>query len=126
MITIASFIALGILSCLTALQLALICGAPLGKLAWGGKYTRLPYRLRLASLVSIGLYALFATFAAMKAGIIPRTIHEPYLTIGIWMFTAYFFIGIAMNAVSRSKSERNTMTPTAALLAITFLLIAVA
>lgn len=41
--------------------------------------------------------------------------------IGIWVVTVYFFVGVLMNAASRSKSERAVMTPTVLLLAVLFL-----
>jgi hypothetical protein len=45
--------------------------------------------------------------------------------IVIWVTVAYFFLGTGMNLISRSLSERITMTPTAALLGVLTLLAAV-
>lgn len=121
-----TLIALLTLLALTLFQLALICGASLGKFAWGGNSTVLPTRLRIASAISIVLYAVFALFIASKAGLI-QTIHHPQiLNVSLWVFTVYFFIGIAMNAISHSKAERSLMTPVAAILAISFLIVALA
>jgi hypothetical protein len=118
-----ALIALLTLLGLTLFQLALIFGAPLGRFAWGGNLTILPTRLRIASLISIILYATFALFIASKAGII-QTIHHPQvISVSLWVFTIYFFIGIAMNAISRSNAERTLMTPVAAVLAISFLVV---
>jgi hypothetical protein len=118
-----TLIALLTLLALTLFQLALICGAPLGKFAWGGNTTVLPTRLRIASATSIVIYAVFALFIASKAGLV-QTIHHPQiLNVSLWVFTGYFFLGIIMNAISRSKAERSLMTPVAAILAVSFLIV---
>ncbi len=44
----------------------------------------------------------------------------------MWVVVAYFVLGIAMNAISRSKPERWAMVPVAAVLAVLSLLIALA
>ncbi|WP_425846025.1 hypothetical protein [Agrococcus sp. TSP3-2-1] len=44
----------------------------------------------------------------------------------VWVVVAYFVLGIAMNAISRSKPERWAMVPVAAVLAVLSLLIALA
>lgn len=51
MIEIAVVIACLILVGLTAFQIALILGAPLGKYAWGGTHTILPVSLKVASVI---------------------------------------------------------------------------
>ena len=109
---------------LTLFQIALILGAPLGRFAWGGGSKVLPLRLRIASFTSIILYLIFAAFVASKAGMLPVIDNKEVLSTGMWIFTVYFFIGIAMNAISRSKPERNLMTPIAAILAVSFLVVA--
>ena len=37
-------------------------------------------------------------------------------TLAAWVVVGYFFIGIGMNLLSRNKSERAVMAPTAAVL----------
>jgi hypothetical protein len=54
---------------LTIFQVALIAGAPLGRMAWGGKHRVLPANLRIGKAVSIGVYALFAYAALAMAGL---------------------------------------------------------
>jgi hypothetical protein len=39
------------------------------------------------------------------------------ISIAIWVIAGYLVLGIAMNAVSRSRPERLTMAPVSALLA---------
>ena len=120
---ISALVALAALIGLVLFQIALIVGAPIGKFAWGGNNTTLPTRLRIASFTSIILYAIFAMFVAAKAGLIDTIDNQRVIDTGMWVFTIYFFIGIAMNAISRSKPERNLMTPVAATLAISFLIV---
>ncbi len=52
-----------ILAALAVFQVALIAGAPLGHLAWGGQDRVLPRTKRAGSVVSVVLYAAFALLA---------------------------------------------------------------
>lgn len=105
-------------------QLLLILGAPLGKYAWGGSHTILPAKLRIGSVISIVLYFIFALIILHRTGQIDILGDSNFSNIGIWALTVYFFIGVFMNGISRSKHERWVMTPTALVLAILCLLIA--
>lgn len=123
---IFGIIALVTLLALTVFQIALILGAPIGNYAWGGQHTVLPKKLRFSSVISIILYLIFASFIATKIGLLTIVVNPATLTTGLWLFTAYFFVGIFMNAISKSKKERLVMTPAAALLAISFLIVTLA
>jgi hypothetical protein len=125
MIEIFAIVSCIILLGLTIFQLALIFGAPIGKYAWGGAHTTLPRNLRIGSAVSILLYGIFAAIILGKAEIITLFNNHAITNIGIWILAIYFCIGVVMNGVSRSKPERNLMTPTALVLAVLTLLIAV-
>jgi hypothetical protein len=107
-------IALVLLAALGAFQVLLIFGQPLGRFAWGGQHNVLPTNLRISSILSIPLYALFAAVIADRAGL--ASIGFP--DYAIWALAAYFTLGILMNGISRSKDERNVMTPVALALAI--------
>jgi hypothetical protein len=112
-----------ILALLAVFQLALALGAPLGRFAWGGQHRVLPTRLRMGSLVSIVIYGLVAVLALDKVGltdVVPDVVSD----IGMWVVFAYFVLGIPLNAISRSKPERYTMTPVVAVLAVLSLLVA--
>nr|WP_256870654.1 hypothetical protein [Paenarthrobacter nitroguajacolicus] len=98
-------------------------GAPLGRFAWGGQHDVLPRKLRVGSVVSIVLYVLFGYTALAKAGLVPVLVSETFTDIFMWVLTAYFILGVAMNAISRSKPERFVMTPVALVLAVLFLLL---
>lgn len=118
---LSAAIALLILLLLTVFQIALIAGAPLGKFAWGGQHCVLPRSLRISSIASIVLYAIFAAFIVSKVGIIEVIPHEAVVSTGMWIISVYFCVGIVMNLMSRSRSERLLMTPLALSLAATFL-----
>lgn len=96
---------------LAVFQFALALGAPLGRFAWGGGHERLPAPLRIGSAISIALYVLFCAIIAERAGLIALFPWSSVSTIGAWLVAGYLGLGIVMNAISRSKPERYTMTP---------------
>ncbi len=113
-----------LLAGLAVFQLALALGAPLGRFAWGGGHERLPRNLRIGSLIAIAIYALLATIMLDRAGL-ARIFPDPAIaSIGAWIAVAYLALGIPMNAISRSKPERFTMTPIVTLLLTLALFIA--
>lgn len=124
MTEIAAIIACIILAGLSAFQAALILGVPIGKYAWGGQHNTLPRHLRIASGISIILYAIFAAFILSKANLSPIVVSQTVVNIATWVLAIYFCIGVPMNAISRSKPERNLMTPVALVLAIATLTLA--
>jgi hypothetical protein len=118
-IVFSAIAAVVLLAALAVFQMALVVGAPLGHLAWGGRHRVLPSRLRIGSAVSTALYAVFAVviWAAVSRS---SAVGE----IGIWVLTAFFAVGVLMNAVSPSRPERLLMTPVALVLALCCLAIA--
>ena len=112
-----------ILAALAVFQLALALGAPLGRFAWGGQHRVLPAGLRVGSLVSIVVYAVIVALALDKVGLID-VVPDVVSDVGMWVAFAYFVLGIPMNAISRSKPERWTMTPVALVLGVLSLAVA--
>ncbi len=108
---IAAIILCVLLGLLAVFQLALVCGAPLGHFAWGGADRVLPPRKRIGSVIAIVLYAVFAWVFLMKAALVPMALPEVVVDVASWVIAAYIALGIPMNAISRSKPERYTMTP---------------
>jgi hypothetical protein len=106
-----------LLAVLAVFQGFLIAGAPLGEYAWGGQHRVLPRRLRIGSVVSIVLYALFAVVALAKAGILEILPGTPAVDIAMWVVAGYLLLGVPLNAISRSRKERLVMTPTVLVLA---------
>jgi hypothetical protein len=123
-ITSAAVVGVALLACLAVFQLLLIAGAPLGRFAWGGQNPVLPTGLRIGSAVSIALYAGFALLMLQAAGAV-TVLPTGAAGVAVWVLTAYFAVGVAMNAASRSRSERLVMTPVAVVLAIVCLVLAV-
>ena len=58
-----------------------------------------------------------------RAGLVDL-VPEPVSVVGMWVAFAYFLVGIPLNAISRSRAERLTMTPVVAVLALLSLLVA--
>ena len=123
---VAAVVAYLLLAGLAVVQIALAAGAPLGRLAWGGKHRVLPRGLRIASAVSVLLYALFAFVISRAVGYATDVGDHREGYPLIWVLTAYFGIGVLANLASRSRPERLVMTPVALLLALCCLVIALA
>src|ERR671917_2033912 len=100
----AAVVGVVLLAALAVFQTALICGAPLGRFAWGGQHVVLPSRLRIGSAVSIVLYALFALLVLQAAGVV-SLLPDGVADVGIWVLTGYLALGVALNAISRSRPE---------------------
>ncbi|WP_251858514.1 hypothetical protein [Herbiconiux sp. L3-i23] len=115
-----------VLLALAVFQVALIAGAPLGHLAWGGRDRVLPRGKRIGSVISVVLYVLFGLVALERAeitGLVPDSF-DGALFIAMWVIAGYLAVGILLNAASRSKQERAVMTLTALVLAILAALVA--
>lgn len=118
---VAAIVASMILVGLVVFQLMLIFGAPLGEYAWGGQHKVLPTKLRIASISSIIIYFIFIVILLGSADII-----ESFnSSAGIWILTIYMFLGIGLNAISRSKKERVVMAPLVTVLAVCSLIVAI-
>jgi hypothetical protein len=122
----AAIAACPILAGLAILQVALAAGAPLGRYAWGGQHDGvLPARLRVGSLSSVLVYALIALVLLRRADVLAAGPSEGVVRVSAWVVTGYLLVGTVMNALSRSRAERNVMTPMAAALFALSLLVAV-
>lgn len=120
---IACLVASGLLAALAVVQAGAAAGAPWGRVTWGGRHRVLPTRLRLASAVSVLLYAGFAAVLISRAGILPGG-DSVVIRVLTWVLFAYFVVGIGMNAISRSPAERLVMTPACVVLAAATLVVA--
>ncbi|MGO4103373.1 hypothetical protein AB4Y63_05425 [Leifsonia sp. YAF41] len=117
MTSVAAVLICIILGLLTVFQILLIAGLPLGRFAWGGQNEVLPTRLRIGCAVSVVLYVLFALIVLEAAGLTSLIQSETFVTVAMWVLTGYFALGVLMNGISRSKPERNLMTPVSVVLA---------
>lgn len=125
MITLALASSLILLAALSALQVLVALGLPLGHFVWGGRHKVLPTRLRIGSVVSVVLYAAIAAVLLSRAGVTPGGA-STFMRVATWALFGYFTLGILMNAISRSRPERFTMTPITIALAAAALIIALA
>jgi hypothetical protein len=124
LVTIAATLFCVLMAALAVFQAALIAGAPLGHLAWGGQDRVLPVQKRLGSAISIGLYVVFAVLVLQRAelaGVLPW---PGVVDVAVWVLVGYFALGIVLNAISRSRPERWTMAPLCAVLAVLAVIVA--
>lgn len=122
--SIAAIVLCVILGALAVFQFALVCGAPLGHFAWGGADRVLPRSKRIGSAIAIVLYAVFAWVFLMQAGLVPLVLPEIVVDVAAWVIVAYLALGIPLNAISRSKPERYTMTPIVIVLVVLAIIVA--
>lgn len=123
MAIVAALVATAILFVLVLFQAALIAGAPLGRLAWGGQHAVLPVGLRLGSVAAIPIYMLIASLLLQKAAL-AAIWPEAWIGVGVWIVVGYFALGVPLNAISRSRPERWVMTPVVMVLAASSLTLA--
>jgi len=121
---IAAYLVVIILLVLGVFQVLLALGKPYGRFAWGGQHVVLPRRLRIGSALSVLLYTLIAYIALGQSDLMESALADQTLQTFSWVLFAYFALGVLMNGISRSKQERVTMAPTSALLAASFLILA--
>ena len=118
MSTVAALTACLVLGLLAAFQVALAAGRPWGRFAWGGQHEgALPTPLRVGSAVSVAVYAALAVVLLWRAGVVGPGPGSRAVRAAAWVVAGYFVLGTGMNALSRSRAERRTMTPVAAVLA---------
>ena len=107
MIELAAVVVSVLLAGLAVFQVALVTGAPLGRLAWGGQHEVLPRQLRISSAVSVVVYAAMALSDPGRRRP-DRGPSDGFTDVAIWVLTAYFALGVPLNAISRSRPERSS------------------
>lgn len=112
----AAWIFLFVVALLALFQIALAAGAPWGRFAWGGAQAKLPVALRIGSVVSLLIYSACAVIVSDRAKLID-VVGDDVSGVGAWVVAGFLSLGVVMNAISRSKPERFTMTPVALVLA---------
>ena len=81
-----------------------MCGAPWGNFAWGGQH-RAPMRLRVGSVISIVMYAIFAVVALDRTEVIRVFPWAGFSVVAMWVIVAYLVLGTVLNGFSRSTPE---------------------
>jgi hypothetical protein len=111
---------------LGAFQFALASGKPFGEFAWGGQHKVLPNKLRIASILSIFIYLVIIVCLLSKSGLYQIIPKGMLLDVLVWLILAYFMLGIFLNAISPSNSEKYAMTPISIILSSCVFIIAIA
>ncbi len=120
---LAGVLGTALLGALAVFQVLLVAGAPLGRLAWGGRHVVLPAGLRVGSAVTVLLYGGIALVLLQRAGA-SSALPDGLTGVLIWVLTGWFTVGIVMNAASRSRPERLVMTPVVLVLTVICLVLA--
>lgn len=102
-----------VLAALGVFQAVLAAGAPLGQFAWGGQQSVLPTVLRIGSLISIGVYVLFAIIILERSGLLRVLPDSRFNRYGSWVVVGLLLLSVAGNMASRSPPEQFVMTPVA-------------
>lgn len=110
---------------MTVFQILLALGFPLGKLSWGGKYTILPFKFRIASFVSAGIFIFAAFIVLEKTEFILFFNNKNLVNYSLWGLTIIFGLSTIGNLTSKSNIEKQIMTPVALTLFLSCLLIAI-
>lgn len=108
---------------LSVFQIALACGAPLGKFAWGGEHTRLPLNLRMGSISAVLRYSFVAFIAFNRAGTI-AVLPEQFTFWLMWLIVAHLGFSTILSLLSTSKYEKVTLAPYTLVLGLLSLIIA--
>ena len=105
-------------------QLALAAGAPWGDRAMGGRYPgRLPPAVRVAEVVQAAVQVVLALVVLDAAGVVALgwAIAHPWLP---WVPVVVALLSTALNAVTRSRPERQTWLPVASAMLMASLVVA--
>ncbi|OYW42879.1 MAG: hypothetical protein B7Z38_03445 [Rhodobacterales bacterium 12-64-8] len=113
----AALLFASVTAALAVFQIALALGAPLGRFAFGGAHVRLPVGFRIGSVVSLFIYGACGAVVLDRAGAVD-VMADDVSRVAVWVVAGFMSLGVAMNAISRSKPERFTMTPVALVLAV--------
>ena len=80
--------------------------------------------MRIASTISIALYGAIA-LVLLDAADVVDALPSGWTGTAAWALAGFFLLGVAMNAASRSRDERRTMTPVALTLCLLCVAVAV-
>ncbi len=121
----AAVICLIIFVIMSIFQLLLAFGAPLGNLAWGGKYKILPFSLRIGSFISALIFLFAGIVILEKANFITIINSSGFVSTFTWFFTGLFGLSCVGNLMSKSIWEKRIMFPIALILFILCLIVAI-
>lgn len=109
-------LALGLVS---LFQIALIAGAPMGEYAFGGQNPgKLPTKFRIGSVFTLAIYVGIIGHMLAQLGILPKMLPAGLNSAANWAIFGLNLLSLVMNAISRSKKERDMWVPVALLLSV--------
>lgn len=109
---------------MSVLQFLLAVGILPISMAWGGRQVELTGGLRIASLASIVVLAVFAWVIRRRAGLMGDSSSSRAIRMSAWVITAFMGLNTLGNLLSESSGERLLFTPTSLLLAVSTLVVA--
>jgi hypothetical protein len=122
---IAGLIAVVLFCIMSIFQLLLAVGLPLGQLAYGGKYEKLPNNLRIMSLSAIAIFVYEILVILERVGFISIFNNTIIIIISLWIIAFYLAFNTVLNAISRSKWEKLIMTPISLTLTVCCFIVAI-
>jgi hypothetical protein len=124
-VTVAALVQVVIALGVFVFQIALVAGAPWGEYTMGGRNMgRLPRSLRVGAAVSAVIMLAQAGHYLAQAGVLPPLLDSSWNSVVNWVWFGFTVAGVIVNAVSRSKKERNTWVPVLLVSAVCTLLVA--
>ncbi len=105
-------------------QSLLVLGVPLGKLAWGGRFRKLPKALRIGSLAAVVIYVFGGLIILEKAGMSNLFNNSLVAETCIWLLSGIFGLSFIGNLLSQSKLEKIIMIPVSLFLCLSCTIIA--
>ena len=87
---ISSYAILLISIFMIAFQFALALGLPYGKLAWGGKYSKLPKNLRIGSLISAIIFTIAGLISLQELLFITFIKQSTIMKFLLWFYVLLF------------------------------------
>jgi len=124
-VTTAALIQVVIALGVVVFQVALVAGAPWGEYTMGGRNIgRLPRSLRVGAAISAVIMLAQAGHYLAQAGVLPRLLDTGWNSVVNWVWFGFTVAGVIVNAISRSKKERNTWVPVLLVSAVCTLLVA--
>lgn len=126
MVQFSSIALVVVLAIVSLFQIALILGAPMGEYAFGGQYPgKLPLKLRIGSVVTLGIYAAQIGHYLAQASVLPKLLSPSLNTVTNWVFVGIFVVGLVLNSISRSEKERKMWVPVLLLSVVLSVLVAI-
>jgi hypothetical protein len=117
---VAAIVASALFVAMSAFQVALAAGAPLGDHVLGGRQSgTLPSRLRLFSGIAAVLLLGFAVVVLARAGVIGSPAGAAgFLAVACWIVAGFLVLNTLSNLASKSRLERTVLAVTTAVLAV--------